>query len=200
MKDADPMGHNYLVIRDDLPGNTELDPSLNLWALADKVTVNGPLAIYTGQHGVDLHCYVAEPTSFTPHMRTVGHTAGFAFAGHYQQTFGKPFREDQVQLRIPQAKRDGGYFVAMVPVKQGEPAPQFVVAHQLAARLVEIMSGELFDEYLHDEIFEPRGKHGEAPIRARPPQADSPADRESPPEPSACLLASQICTWGVPRR
>ena len=91
------------------------------------MTVDGPLAIYTGQHGVNLHCYVAEPTSFTPHTRTVGHSAGFAFARHYQQTFGKPFREDQVQLRIPQAKRDGGYFVALVPVKQGEPAPQFAV-------------------------------------------------------------------------
>ena len=49
VKDADPLGHNYLVMRDDLAGNTELDPSLNLWALADKVTVNGQTAIYTGQ-------------------------------------------------------------------------------------------------------------------------------------------------------
>jgi len=28
-------------------------------------------------------------------------------------------------LQIPQAKRDGGYFVAMVPVKRGDAAPQF---------------------------------------------------------------------------
>ena len=125
VKDTNPLGHNYLVIRDDLTGNAELDPSLNLWALADKVSVHGPVASYTGQHGVDLHCYIAEPASFAPKTRTVGHAAGFAFARHYQQTFGKPFREEQVQLRIPQAQRDGGYFVALVPVKQGEPAPQF---------------------------------------------------------------------------
>ena len=125
VKDADPLGHNYLVMRDDLTGNTELDPSLNLWALADKVTVNGQRAIYTGQYGVDLHCYIAEPATFTPHTRLLGHNNGFGFAAYYQQKFGKPFREDQTQLRIPQTKRDGGYFVAIVPVKQGEPAPQF---------------------------------------------------------------------------
>ncbi|HZK82462.1 MAG TPA: hypothetical protein VFC46_15375, partial [Humisphaera sp.] len=38
---------------------------------------------------------------------------------------GKPFREDQIQLQIPQSRRDGGYFVAMVPVKQGEEPPRF---------------------------------------------------------------------------
>jgi hypothetical protein len=41
-----------------------------------------------------------------------------------------------VQLRIPQTKRDGGYFVAMVPVKQGEPPPQFAtLANGRAIRL-----------------------------------------------------------------
>ena len=119
------MGHNYLVIRDDLPGNSELDPYLNLWCLANKLDIQGQTAVYTGQHGVDLHCYVAKPASFTPKTRTVGHPCGFGFAGYYQKKFGKPFREDQIQLQIPQAKRDGGYFVAMVPVKQGEAAPKF---------------------------------------------------------------------------
>ncbi len=125
VKDENPMGHLYLVIRDDLAGNTELDPSLNLWALADKVDIDGQVAVFTGQHGVDLHCYIAEPSSFTPHTRTVGHSAGFAFAKHYQETFGKPFREDQLQLRITQSTRETGFFIAMVPVKQGEPAPRF---------------------------------------------------------------------------
>lgn len=141
VKDPDPMGHNYLVMRDDLSGNTELDPSLNLWALAGKVTVNGQVAIYSGQYGVDLYCYIAEPTSFTPQTRTLGHSAGFGFAPHYQQKFGKPFREEQIQLRIPQAKRDGGYFVAMVPVKQGEPAPQFATVDGGKAIQVKFADG-----------------------------------------------------------
>lgn len=125
VKDADPLGHNYLVVRDELPGNTEVKPSLNLWCLADKLDVQGQLAHYRGQHGVDLHCYVAEPAAFTPQTRTVGHPCGFGFAQHYKQTFGKDFREDQIQLRIPQASGGGGYFVALVPVKQGEAAPKF---------------------------------------------------------------------------
>ncbi len=86
---------------------------------------SGQLAIYKGQHGVDLHCYIAEPATFAHKTRTVGHPCGFGFAPYYGKTFKKPFREDQIQLQIPQAKRDGGYFVAMVPVKEGEPAPRF---------------------------------------------------------------------------
>jgi hypothetical protein len=125
VKDADPTGHNYLVIRDDLPGNKEFDPCLNLWCLATDIKVNGQTAVYTGQHSVDLHCYVAEPASFTAKSRTVGHPCGFGFAAYYKAHFGKPFREDQIQLQIPQSKRDGGYFVAMVPVKQGEAVPKF---------------------------------------------------------------------------
>jgi hypothetical protein len=125
VKDADPAGHNYLVVRDDLGGNTELDPSFNLLCLAEKVDVQGQTVRYTGQHGVDLHSYVAEPATFAPATRTVGHPCGFGFAQHYKKTFGKAFREDQIQCRIPQAKRGGGFFVTMVPVKQGEPAPAF---------------------------------------------------------------------------
>ena len=125
VKDADPLGHNYLVIRDDLPGNGELDPCLNLWCLAERVEVQGQVAVYKGQYGVDLHCYVAEPATFSARTRTVGHPCGFGFADYYKKTFGKEFREDQVQLQIPQARRDGGYFVALVPVKQGEAAPRF---------------------------------------------------------------------------
>jgi len=125
VKDSDPMGHNYLVIRDDLPGNTELDPNLNLWCLADKLEVKGQVAVYTGQHGVDLHCYVAEPAAFRHQTRQYGHPCGFGFAQHYRKKFGKPFREDQILFRIPQPKRNGGYFVAMVPVKQNEAPPKF---------------------------------------------------------------------------
>jgi len=86
---------------------------------------------------VDLYCYIAEPATFTAKTRTVGHPCGFHFAGYYQKTFGKPFREDQIQLQIPQAKKDGGYFVALVPVKQGEAAPTFqTLANGHAIRII----------------------------------------------------------------
>jgi hypothetical protein len=125
VKDADPMGHNYLVIRDDLAGNTDLDPCLNLWCLAERLDVSGQTALYTGAHGVDLCCYVAEPATFRPRTRTLGNPCAFGFGRHFTATFkNKPF-EEQIQLQIPQAKRGGGYFVALVPLARGEAAPKF---------------------------------------------------------------------------
>ncbi|HLX62262.1 MAG TPA: hypothetical protein VKX17_13360 [Planctomycetota bacterium] len=137
VKDADPLGHNYLVIRDELPGNSELNPCLNLWCLADKVDINGQTAIYSGQHGVNVHCYVAEPAALAARTRTLGHANGFSFAGYYKKMFGKAFREDQIQVQIPQSRSDAGYFVVMVPVKQGEEAPRFeTVAGGEALRVI----------------------------------------------------------------
>ena len=125
VKDENPAGNNYLVVRDDLPGNSELDPYLNLWSLADALQVNGQTGVFTGQHGVDLHCYVAEPSAFKPGAsHKVGHTGAFGFARHWNETFKKPFKEEMVQFQIPLAKRDGSYLVAMIPVKQGEAPPK----------------------------------------------------------------------------
>lgn len=125
VKDPDPEGTSYFVFRDDLTGNRELLAYLNLWALASEVKVDASTIVYTGQHGVDLHCFVAEPARFEHLTRTVGHTQGMKFAGRFKKKFGKEFREDQVQLRIAQPTRGAGFFVAIVPVRQGEPSPQF---------------------------------------------------------------------------
>jgi hypothetical protein len=125
VKSPDPMGHNYLVFRDDLGGNKDLTPALNLWALADRLEVRGPAVSYAGQHGVDLDCYVAEPRAFTHRTHRVSHPCGFGFAGHYEKTFGRKFEEAQILCQIPQAPGKGGYFVAIVPRKRGEPAPTF---------------------------------------------------------------------------
>jgi hypothetical protein len=125
VKDDKPTGDNYLVVRDRLPGNHELSPSLDLWALADKLDVNGQVGVFTGQYGVDLHCYVAEPATFEHRSHRVGHTAGFGFAKHYEETFKKPFEEFMLSFQIAQPKKDGGYFVAMVPVKRGDAPPKF---------------------------------------------------------------------------
>jgi hypothetical protein len=143
VKDADPAGPNYAVVRDDLTGNTELDPNLNLWCLASAIDTQNNVVHYTGQHGVDLYCYVAEPATFSPVTRTVGHPCGFGFAAHYKELMKKDFREDQIQCRIPQAKRDGGYFVALVPVKQGEAAPKFETVAGGAAIRVTFAGGRV---------------------------------------------------------
>jgi hypothetical protein len=116
---------DYLVMRDDLSGNRDLSPALNFWCLADALEVQDQRATYTGQHGVDLDLYVAEPTVFTHRTHRVGHTNGREFAAHYQATFGKPFEEYQILFQVPQAPGGGGFFVALVPRKHDRPAPRF---------------------------------------------------------------------------
>ncbi|MHB9131814.1 MAG: heparinase II/III domain-containing protein [Armatimonadota bacterium] len=124
VKSAD-LSHDYLVIRDDLAGNTEFNPALNLWALADKLEAKGQIGTYTGQHGVDLDCYVAEPKTFNFVTHKIGHTAGFAFSRYYEKTFAKKFAEDQLLFQIPQQSGKGGYFVALVPRMHADTAPTF---------------------------------------------------------------------------
>jgi len=117
-------GPNYLVLRDDLAGDTELTPALNFWCLADRLDVDGQRATYTGQYGVDLEVYVAEPATFAPVTHRAGHTSGRDFGPYYEKTFGKPFKEEQILLRIPQ-RPGGGYFTALVPRKAEAAAPTF---------------------------------------------------------------------------
>ena len=125
VKDDLAKGRDYVVIRDDIPGNEELKPYLNLWALAESVDVKGNTFVYTGQHGVDIHGYFASPTAFDTFTRTLGHPCGFGFAPHYKATFGKDFREDQIQLRISPEQKNAPFFFVMVPVAQGEEPPVF---------------------------------------------------------------------------
>lgn len=126
VKSPDVSGPNYLVIRDTLSGNQRLTPALNYWCLADELKMDGSRATWKGPHGVDLDVYVAEPSAFTPVSHRVGHSnAGPGpFGRHYQATFGKPFREEQILLQIPQ--RPGGrFFTVLVPRKANEAAPTF---------------------------------------------------------------------------
>lgn len=124
VKSPDPAGPNYMVARDTMPENTDHKPALNLWCLAEALEVKGPLATFTGQHGVDLDVYVAEPAAFQHVTHKVGHTNGRDFKAHYEKTFGKPFKEEQILFQIPQ-QPGGGFFTALVPRKHGEPLPRF---------------------------------------------------------------------------
>jgi len=125
VKSPDPQGPHYLVLRDDLAGNRELKPALNLWCLADKLDVRGPRATYTGQHGVDLDVFVAEPAAFIHRSHSLGHPCGFGFAQNYKKVFGKPFEERQILFQVPQQPGGGGYFVALVPRMHDETPPKF---------------------------------------------------------------------------
>lgn len=144
VKSPDVQGPHYLVIRDTLTGNPSLTPALNYWCLADDVKVEGPRATWMGQHGVDLDLYVAEPASFAPVTHKVGHSnAGPGpFGSHYQKTFGKPFREEQILLQILQ-KPGEGFFTVLAPRKTEEPPPQFETLLQGNAIRVTFANGRV---------------------------------------------------------
>lgn len=126
---------DYLVLRDYLSGAGARVPALNFWALAEGFTVNGPQVTFTGQHGVDLEIYVAEPTTFTPASHRVSHVQGRDLGRHYEQVFGKPFKEEQVLLRLP-GQVGGGFFTVLLPRRAGAAAPQFATV--LGGRGVQI--------------------------------------------------------------
>ncbi len=115
---------DYLVLRDYLSGGGKWVPALNFWCLADNLTVNGPRATFTGQHGVDMEIYVAEPQGFTAVSHRVSHVQGRELGKHYEQTFGKPFQEEQILLRLP-GRPGEGFFTVLLPRKQGDPTPTF---------------------------------------------------------------------------
>lgn len=116
--------HDYLVLRDTLGGSQDFAPALNFWCLAETLEVEGQIATYAGQHGVDLDVYVAEPRAFTPVSHRVSHVQGRELGKNYEKKFGKPFKEEQILLRIP-GHPGGGFFTVLVPRQAGEPAPAF---------------------------------------------------------------------------
>ena len=146
-------GRQFLVVRDDLEGNTELDANLNLWCLADRLDVEGQTAFWTGQHDVDLFAFVSEPRAFSPATRTLGHDCGFGFSENYRRKFGKPFREEMIMLRVPQKERARGFFVVLAPVRRGEPRP--IVEPLADGRAVRVGFKDAFDIVLLQKNAEP---------------------------------------------
>jgi hypothetical protein len=62
VKSDDPLGANYLVVRDiTQDGQPNQQFYYNLWCLATGVQTAGNTAHFTGQHGVDLDLYVLSP-------------------------------------------------------------------------------------------------------------------------------------------
>lgn len=69
---------------------------------------------------------MAEPR-FAHVSHRVSHTNGRGRGKNYQAKRGKPFKEEQILLRIP--RRAGvAFFTALVPHKAGDPAPKFETA------------------------------------------------------------------------
>jgi hypothetical protein len=138
VKDEDPRGPNYFVLRDTFGGRPTTDSDLNLWFLANEMTRQGDVFHFDGQCGADMDVYVASPESFTPHTDRYGHPqqaygrlVGFDPAQHPD---GK-LRETQLLLRIRQPA-GAGYCVVLYPrLKENDPPATF---KRLAPNVVSV--------------------------------------------------------------
>jgi len=62
VKDADLLGPNYFLVRDDFSGATK-PTDWSAWCLATDVAFDGNIARFTGQHGVDLDVVALTPAT-----------------------------------------------------------------------------------------------------------------------------------------
>ncbi len=128
VKDADPAGPNYFVIRDSFGGKPTKPTDDSFWFLANSMEKRGEVYHFDGQLPVDMDVFVNSPAGTEPE------TGKF---GHVQQPYGrlvgddlnyypnKERREDQLFLRLKQPA-GGGYFVVLYPrLKDIDPAATF---------------------------------------------------------------------------
>lgn len=135
MKDDDPAGANYLVLRDTVSGD---QPTMwQFWTLsngiatpeqaagrdrllADQPTppraLTGDRFTAIGQFGVDVEFYVPSPTETPRHTLRWGKT--------YDYSPINGFSEYQDLLHL-QMEGDGAYYVVVFPRKRDESVPQF---------------------------------------------------------------------------
>jgi hypothetical protein len=59
VKDPDPMGPNYFVLRDSFQAT--LPTQWNLWCMAEGLTIDGSHVHFTGKYGVDLEVFMLTP-------------------------------------------------------------------------------------------------------------------------------------------
>jgi hypothetical protein len=102
VKDADPLGPNYFLIRDTFQATYASD--WNLWCLADDLKVDGERATFTGKFGVDL-----DVALLTPARKRVTGAWG-------------PDWERQKLLQLQQGVNEG-YFALLYPRTKEEPIP-----------------------------------------------------------------------------
>jgi len=133
VKDDNPTGPNYLLLRDTVSGK---QPTMwQFWTLSQRIAtpndlknldaflagkpgnqavepreLRGDRFTALGQFGVDVDYYVASPTDTPRHTLRAG------------EEYGIPVYQDMLHLQMP---GDGAYFVALFPRKRAEPAPTF---------------------------------------------------------------------------
>jgi len=124
VKEDDPMGVNYLVIADDLEGQKELQPNMNLWFMTEPFTLNGTRATAKAQFAdIMVDVLVAEPTKFAWVQAEAAHKFGYTMSADFKRLWNRDFEERLRMLRIPQ-QPGGGFLVVIYPRRPQEPTPR----------------------------------------------------------------------------
>lgn len=117
VKDDAPDGPNYLLIADDLAGNSELEPAFNFWCLATNVVQNNRQLYFAGQFGIDLDMFVLEPAGGRIQLGEWGHHQAFLIGG-------AGLDENQKLARVFGKPDGGGFRVLLYPREANDPMPR----------------------------------------------------------------------------
>jgi len=104
VKDPEPLGPNYFLVRDRFQASLPTD--WNLWCLAEELKIDGARATFKGKFDVDLDVFIAQEPK-----KIVSGAWG-------------PDWERQKLLQLQQDP-NVGYFALLYPRKRGEPVPEF---------------------------------------------------------------------------
>lgn len=128
LKDEDPKGPNYFVIRDGF-GSTPTRPTdVSFWFLANSMTRQGGVFHFDGQCEVDMDVFVNTPETFEPETGEYG---------HQQQAYGRmvgfepkyhpggKLWEKQLFLRVKQPAGKSYLTVLYPRLKAADPAATF---------------------------------------------------------------------------
>lgn len=138
LKDADPKGPNYFVLRDTFGGTPTRPTDLSLWFLANSMTKTNNCFHFDGQCKVDMDVFINTPEEFTPKTDKYGHQqqpygrlVGFDPAYHP----GGKLWESQLLFRIRQPAGKG-YMVVLYPrLKNDDPPAKFT---RIAENVVKV--------------------------------------------------------------
>ena len=126
VKDADPAGPNYFVIRD--AADTTVPWDWSIWCLATELDIENNCGHFIGKYGVDMDLVPLEPV---PELVTGSWGPRESFAGYWHQKL--------YQVQLPGS---GQFAAVLYPRMAEEPAPQITPwAGGAGARIV--MPGEV---------------------------------------------------------
>ena len=156
LKDSDPKGPNYFVLRDTFGGTPSRPTDLSLWFLASNMTTNGSVYHFDGQCKVDMDVFVAAPAAAEPEIGQYGHPAPPHVRPVATDTNffmnGKSDQETQLFLRLKQPPGKG-YLVVLYPrLKENDPAASFTTLAEGVVRIETPLSTDY--AFLNPTAFE----------------------------------------------